>query len=173
MTFTLWSLHLLIEIVQACALQDLPVIARYAVLVTATTTMLLLAIFVTAPPKMLDYCGEAHDHVVALMHEGLEAGTGRAVDIDDTSDTRDNALARVNGRLSELDEERLRMRRTVWDLANSAPVRVALSMPLYFCAWRLLYNYHMLSEDVKMSGMPCLTMFTRCSSMPGWLARRT
>ena len=46
------------------------------------------------------------------------------------------------------------MQRTVWGLANSAPVRVALSMPLYFCAWRLLYDYHMLSEDVKVGEVP-------------------
>ncbi|KAL1715091.1 hypothetical protein EV715DRAFT_294545 [Schizophyllum commune] len=150
MSLTLWSLHLLIEIVQACALQDLPVIARYAILASSATTVILLAIFVTAPPKMLDYCGEAHDHVAALLHEALEAGTGRAVVIDDTSDTRDNALARVNSRLSELEEERLGMQRTVWSLANSAPLRVALSMPLYLRAWRLLYDYHMLSEDVKV-----------------------
>ena len=46
------------------------------------------------------------------------------------------------------------MRRTVWGLANSAPLRMALSMPLYFCAWRLLYRYHVLSQDVKVSEMP-------------------
>ncbi|KAL1750147.1 hypothetical protein FB107DRAFT_279907 [Schizophyllum commune] len=150
MSLTLWFLRLLIEIVQACALQDLPVIARYAILVTAATIMILLTVHVTAPPNMLDFCGEAHDQVVARLHEDLEAGTGRAVVIDATSDTRDNALARVNSRLSELDEERLGMQRTAWGLANSAPLRVALSMPLYLRAWRLLYDYHMLSEDVKV-----------------------
>ena len=43
------------------------------------------------------------------------------------------------------------MQRVVWGLTNSAPLRVALSMPLYICAWRLLYDYYVLSEDVKVS----------------------
>ena len=46
------------------------------------------------------------------------------------------------------------MRRTVWGLANSAPLRVTLSMPLYLHAWRLLYKFHMVSEDVKVGEMP-------------------
>ena len=72
--------------------------ARYAVLVTSATTMILLAVYITAPPKMLDYCGEAHDQVIALLHEALEAGARRAIDSDDPGDTRGDALARVNGR---------------------------------------------------------------------------
>ncbi|KAL1699245.1 hypothetical protein EV121DRAFT_296359 [Schizophyllum commune] len=150
MSFTLWSLHLLVEIVQACALQDLPVIARYAILATSATTVILLAVFITAPPKMLDYCSEAHDQVVVLLHEVLEAGARRVEVIDGVRDAEDNALARISSRLSRLDEERLQMQHTVWGLANSAPVRMALSMPLYLRSWRLLYDYRMLSEDVKV-----------------------
>ncbi|KAL1671566.1 hypothetical protein EV122DRAFT_226352 [Schizophyllum commune] len=162
----LWVLHFFLDVLQACALQDLPAVARYVVLSVAVVMVLALAFYALAPPTILQYCEQAQDEARSLLaHASASPGfrSGHSPGASDADDVQYNPLSTITGRrvLNTLSDERSTIQHAVWDLSDSPISRVLLSRPWFFKTLKLLYSYYALVQDIKV--LMCQTVYLSLS----------
>lgn len=78
MSSLLSVLHLAINVLQACALQDLSIAARASVIALATSLTIALCIYFLVPSKTLQSCRDvledARSHLLDINDSALESG---------------------------------------------------------------------------------------------------
>ncbi|KAL1714059.1 hypothetical protein EV715DRAFT_295503 [Schizophyllum commune] len=131
-------LRLLVDILQACALSNIPNVARYVIISIVAVVIVVLICNMLAPSATMHHCDKAHEKVTSLLADAMERGESAA-------------YAGMQCRLATLSARREEIARAIW-----GPSAGYLSFPATFsvlpwaCAalW-LLYRYHGLSEDIK------------------------
>ncbi|KAL1754833.1 hypothetical protein FB107DRAFT_275452 [Schizophyllum commune] len=134
----LFILRLLVDILQTCALSNIPDVARYIMISIAAIVIVAFACYMLTPRSTMRYCDRAHDAATALLAEAMERGDGEV-------------YAEIQVRLTTLSFRREEIARATW-----GPPAPGSSFPATFggvlraCAalW-LLYRYHGLSEDIN------------------------